>query len=144
MARIKITMPETILDTFHIPVRITDINYGNHLGNDGLVSIVHDARMQWLKKHGYTELQIEGIGLIMSDLAVEYTGESFYGDVLDVSIASAEITKLSFELYYSVSTNRNGQPVNIAKAKTGMVCFNYELKKVAAMPEQLKAILTSS
>ena len=72
MARIKIIIPEKIITQIIIPVRITEINYGNHLGNDALVSILHEARMQWLSQLGYTELNIENTGLIMSDLAVEY------------------------------------------------------------------------
>jgi len=46
MARIKIDIPSLQLTEIHIPVRITDINYGNHVGNDAFVSIIHEARMQ--------------------------------------------------------------------------------------------------
>ena len=62
MARIKINIPPGFITTLSIPVRITDLNYGNHLGNDSLVSILHEARVQWLKLNGYTELDIEGTG----------------------------------------------------------------------------------
>ena len=72
MARIKIDIPEQVIGTFTIPIRIADINYGNHVGNDAFVSIIHEARMQWLQQYRYTELKIEGIGLIMSDLAIEF------------------------------------------------------------------------
>ena len=102
MARIKINIPEKIIATVIIPVRITDINYGNHVGNDALVGIIHEARVQWLSQLGYTELNIEGTGLIMSDLAVEYKNESFYGDQLKVTISIGELTAVSFELFYSI------------------------------------------
>ena len=77
MARIKLEIPGQIIASFNIPIRIADINYGNHVGNDAFVSIIHEARMQWLNQYGYTELKIEGIGLIMSDLAIEFKNESF-------------------------------------------------------------------
>jgi len=141
MARIKITMPGHTIASLIIPVRITDINYGNHLGNDALVSIIHEARVQWLTSNNYSELDIEGIGLIMSDLAVEYISESFYGDDLQIDIFSAELSKVSFELYYAVQTTRNEKTILIAKAKTGMVCYDYGAKKVAPVPEKLKGIL---
>ena len=141
MARIKITIPANIIATLTISVRITDINYGNHVGNDALVGIIHESRVQWLKQYNYTELNIEGVGLIMSNLAVEYTGESFYGDILEVSIAAAEITRVSFELYYHIQTTRNDQTITIAKAKTGMVCYDYGNKKVVVVPEKLRDIL---
>ncbi|MEJ7610235.1 MAG: thioesterase family protein [Ferruginibacter sp.] len=135
MARVNITVPDAKIFSAVIPVRITDINYGNHLGNDALVSILHEVRMQWLASGNYTELNIEGIGLIMSDLAVEYKKEVFYGDRLTVSLATGEIQKVSFELYYEVTAEREGTILHIANAKTGMVSFNYAVKKVTALPE---------
>lgn len=143
MARIKIKIPEKIIGTFSIPIRIADINYGNHVGNDAFVSIIHEARMQWLKQYDYTELKIEGIGLIMSDLALEFKNEAFYGDIVEVTLAAAEISRVGFELYYQLSANRNNKSILLANAKTGMVCYDYTAKKVAAIPEKLKAILES-
>ena len=64
MARIKLHMPETYLFSTNIDVRITDLNYGNHLANDSLLSIIHEARVRFLNHFGYTELDIEGIGLV--------------------------------------------------------------------------------
>lgn len=141
MARIKIDIPEKVMATFLIPVRIADINYGNHVGNDAFVSIIHEARMQWLKEYDYTELQIEGIGLIMSDLAIEFKSESFYGDLVEVKLGAAEISRVSFELYYQLFTKRDGENILLANAKTGMVCYNYDAKKVATIPEKLITIL---
>ena len=143
MARIKLEIPEKVIASFQIPVRIADINYGNHVGNDAFVSIIHEARMQWLNQYGYTELKIEGIGLIMSDLAIEFKNESFYGDVVEVKIGAAEISRVSFELYYQLFAKRNNESVLLANAKTGMVCYDYDIKKVTAIPEKLKSILES-
>ena len=141
MARIKIDIPEKVIASFLIPVRIADINYGNHVGNDAFVSIIHEARMQWLKQYGYTELNMEGIGLIMSDLAIEFKNESFYGDLIEVKLSAGEISRVGFELYYRLFAKRNDGNILLANAKTGMVCYDYEAKKTAAVPEKLKAIL---
>ncbi len=65
MSRLKLEIPEKIIASVTIPVRITDINYGNHVGNDAFVSILHEARMQWLRGHKYTEINIEGIQTIL-------------------------------------------------------------------------------
>lgn len=144
MARIKLDIPEKLIASFQIPVRIADINYGNHVGNDAFVSIIHEARMLWLKQYGYTELQIEGIGLIMSDLAIEFKNESFYGDVINAKLGVAEISRVSFELYYQLFALRNNESVLLANAKSGMVCYDYAAKKVALLPEKLKSILAGS
>ena len=143
MPRVKIDLPEKFLSiSIKIPVRITDINYGDHVGNDSLVAIIHEARMQLLQLHGFTELDIEGVGLIMSDLFVEFKNESFYSDIIDVKIGSSNISKVSFELYYKLTALRNDKEIIIANAKTTMVCYDYELKKVASLPNKLIEILS--
>lgn len=143
MPRIKIDLPEKFFDVeIKIPVRITDINYGDHVGNDSLVAIIHEARMQLLQQHGFTsELNIDGTGLIMSDLIVEFKNESFYKDIIEVNIGVGEILKVSFELFYKLSAIRNNKEILIANAKTTMICYDYELKKVVPIPEKLKSVL---
>jgi acyl-CoA thioesterase FadM len=141
MSRIKIEITGKLLTTVSVPVRITDINYGNHTGNDALVGLIQEARMIWLRQYNYTELQIEGAGLIMSDLALEFKNESFYGDILEIGLYAGEITKKSFELFYNISAQRKTDTVLIAKAKTGMVCFDYMEKKVVSIPEKLMEVL---
>jgi acyl-CoA thioester hydrolase len=143
MARVRLEIPAHKIFTTDIPVRITDINYGNHVGNDALVSIVHEARMQWLAHNNYTELNVAGAALIMADLAVEYKAESFYGDTLNVAISIGEITKISFEIFYEITTTRNNKKILIANAKTGMVCFDYYDRKVTSVPENFRILLTT-
>jgi acyl-CoA thioester hydrolase len=138
MARIKLQLPERKIFDTKIAVRITDINYGNHLGNDSLVGIIHEARVQWLQSLGYSELKIETVGLIMSDLAVEYKNESFYGDTLTIRIFVGDISSVSFELYYHIFQQ---QEKEIAKAKTGMVCYDYMAEKVVGIPAGLMKAL---
>ena len=141
MPRIKLTLPTKIKFTTTIPVRITDINYGNHVGNDSLVSIIHEARVKWLVASNYTELNVAGASLIMADLAVEYKGESFYGDVLTINIFIGEINTLGFEIFYEITTTRNDATILIAKAKTGLVCYDYSARKVAAIPSEFEYFL---
>jgi YbgC/YbaW family acyl-CoA thioester hydrolase len=136
-------LPAQFAASFSIPVRISDINYGNHVGNDAIVSIIHEARMQFLKKHGYTELDIEGAGLIMADIAIEFKKETFYPEVIEVKIAFDEITKISFAIFYSLQVIRENVIVEIAKAKTGMVCYDYESKKITSLPARFLSIITT-
>jgi len=141
MARIKIELPGVFTFSCRIPVRITDINYGGHTGNDRVLSIIHEARMQFLKSIGYTEMNIAGVGTIMSDVAIEFKQELFYGDVIIASVVAGEISRIGFELFYKLETIR---PVNSEKkviaaiAKTGMICFDYENKKIVSLPKEAK------
>lgn len=136
MARMKLEPPGKFSFSTQIPIRITDVNYGGHVGNDTILSLLHEARMQFLKSLGYTELNVEGVGLIMSDAAIEFKTESFYGDVLTAYVTAGEATLAGFELYYKLVKDDKEQLV--ALAKTGMVCFNYERKKVVRIPEEFK------
>jgi acyl-CoA thioesterase FadM len=143
MARIKIDLPTRSLTRLTLPVRITDVNYGNHLGNDALVGLLHEARVCWLKQLGYTELNIEGKSIIMSDLAVQYKNEAFYGQELDIEILSGETTSAGFELFYEVTLTENNETKPIARAKTGLVFFDYADKKITTIPHAFKKILTA-
>jgi len=142
MARVKIKFPQrNPLFKCTISVRISDINYGNHLGNDSLLSIIHEARMQLFAQWGFTELEAGGNSLIMADVIVAYKGEAFYGDRLEVVIYADEITEKSFDLLHKITTTRNGAEHLIAEAKTGMVCFDYSERRISKMKEPLKSCL---
>ncbi|MCU7548646.1 thioesterase family protein [Chitinophagaceae bacterium LB-8] len=133
MARVKVTVPDSFTFSSIIPVRITDLNYGNHVGNDSVLSLIHEARVQFLKHHQLTELNFGGVGLIMADVAIEFKAELFYGDVLKVYVAANDFSAVGFDLVYKLV--KNEEETLVATAKTGMVCFDYEKKKVAKVPE---------
>src|SRR5215510_15087975 len=102
MARIKIDLPEQFSFSTNIAVRITDVNFGGHVGNDSLLSILQEARTQYFIHYGYSELNVAGIGTIMSDVAIEYKTELFYGEEIIVSVTAGEFTRVAFDLYYKI------------------------------------------
>ncbi|MBC6490064.1 acyl-CoA thioesterase [Flavihumibacter stibioxidans] len=134
MARIRLDIPADFNFTTRIPVRITDLNYGGHVGNDTILTLIHEARMQFLQQAGYSELDLAGAALIMGDVAIEFKHEMFYGDHLEVSVAAGDFSRVGFDLYYKLEKVTGDRRVLIAQAKTGMVCFNYQLRKVVAIP----------
>lgn len=140
MPRIKIELPNDFHFTTEIPVRITDINYGGHLGNDAVLAIIHEARVRLLMENGWTEFNIEGVGIIMTDCAVLYKSEAFYGESLRIQIAVKDISKYGCDLYYFIRERESGR--EIAHAKTGIAFFNYELKKLHAVPEKFQKIFS--
>jgi acyl-CoA thioester hydrolase len=97
--------------------------------------------VQMLGSHGYDELHAGGNSLIMADVMIAYKGEAFYGDELTIKIYAEEITDRSFDLLYHISTCREGMQKDVAHAKTGMACFDYETRKIATMREELRRIL---
>ena len=141
MARVKIQLPDHFSFFCSIPIRITDLNYGGHAGNDTILSIIHEARMQFLQSIGYTEMNIAGVGMIMSDAAIEFKSELFYGDIVIASVAAGEVSKIGFELIYKLEKKTKDKTIVVAAAKTDMICYDYEKKKIVSVPEEAKTRL---
>jgi len=133
MARVEIEMIKNFVFKTQIAIRISDINYGNHVGNDAFISLLHEARVQFLKKFGYSETDIEGKALIITDLAVSYKSQSFYGDQLIFEMGVGEFNKYGCDLFYRVTHSTTHNLVILAK--TGMVFFDYTLNKVTTLPQ---------
>ena len=109
------------------------------MGNDTILSLIHEARMQFLSHHGYTtELNLDGVGLIMTDAAIEFKSELFYGEVVLASVAVSSFTKFGFEIYYKLEKPLAEKKLLVAAAKTGMLCFDYSKKKIATVPEEVR------
>ncbi|MER3447075.1 MAG: thioesterase [Candidatus Dadabacteria bacterium] len=141
MARIKIDLPEEFDFSTEIPLRIGDINYGGHLGHDSVLSLTHEARVRLLRKYGFTEMDIDGSGLIISDAAIVYRSEAFYGEILKIDISICEFSKYGCDFVYKITEKETGR--EIARAKTGIVFFDYENRKVSLVPDKFKAIFIS-
>lgn len=125
MSRIKIKLPQTKVFETDLSVRISDINYGGHLGNDSVLSLMHEARYQFYKSLGYpNELNIDGIGTIQVDTAIQYKGEGFHGDFIKAEVFLGDVTAKSMDLYYRLSKDSG----EVALGKTGIAFYNYEVK----------------
>jgi YbgC/YbaW family acyl-CoA thioester hydrolase len=143
MPRVKIDLPASFSFQTNFEVRITDLNYGDHVGNDTVLSFLHEARVRFLKNFGYSELDMEGASLIMADSAIIYKSEMHYGDQLQISLKAEEFSRVGFDLIYKLEKNVGDQKIPVAFAKTALVCFDYKLKKVIPLPETAKIKLSS-
>jgi len=141
MARVQIELPGSWLFRTRMDVRVTDVNYGGHLGNDRVLGLAHEARVRLLASCGLSEKDVGGVGLIMADAALVFRGEAFLGDELDVAVGAIEVRRSSFDLVYLLT--RPTDAVEIALVKTGMVCFDYSLRKVSRLPQGLLRCLGS-
>jgi acyl-CoA thioester hydrolase len=139
MARVKLDLPENPVYAATVPVRITDLNYDGHVGNDTLLSILHEARVQFLTHFGFTEHNIGGKGIIMSDAVLVYKAEIFYGTTLTIEIGVADLHPHGADLTYRVMDGEK----EVARAKTGIVFFNYEKRKIAQLPEEFRTLFGS-
>lgn len=134
MARIQIELPAQFIFSTKIPIRITDLNYGGHVGNDTVLTLIHEARVQFLKNFGYTEMEMEGVSVIMSYAGIEFKAELFYGDVITAFVTINHFTAAGFDLLYKLMREETVAAI----AKTGMICYNYNTRKVVRVPQKLK------
>jgi acyl-CoA thioester hydrolase len=141
MPRVNIDLPESFAFSTNFPVRITDLNYGAHVGNDTVLSFLHEARVRYLQLFGYSELNLEGIGMIMADVSIIFKAEMYYGDDLMISIQPVEFSRVGFDLIYKIEKKSGDQSVLLAMAKTAMVCYDYGTKKVASLPQAARTKL---
>jgi acyl-CoA thioester hydrolase len=136
MDRIKLQLPENFSFSTIIEIRITDLNYGGHVGNDSFLSLIHEARQQFLQHHGYSELSFAGAGLIMADVAIEYKRELNHRDKIKISVIATGFDKLGFDLFYKLEIIQGEELILCGKAKTGMMCYDYTAKKKVSVPEE--------
>ena|SRR3990167_2197972 len=134
MSQFKVPKIEHILFSTAMDIKISDINYGNHLGHDALISLIHEARVRFLKHHGFTELNINGVGILITTLLVNYIGEAFYADELIINIGIGETTRISTELLYEIYRKNTSE--QIARALTTLTFFDYSKRKVAKIPQE--------
>jgi len=136
MERVKINLPEKFSFSTIINIRITDLNYGGHVGNDSFLSLIHEARQQFLIHYGYSELSFAGSALIMADVAIEYRKEISYGEAIKISVTANGFDKLGFDIFYLLEIIQPEKNIVAGKAKTGMMCYDYAAKKKATVPEE--------
>lgn len=144
MSRVKIRFPkQKYLIEVPIPLRVTDMNYGNHLGNDKVLSLFHEARLSALEYLGFSELDIgSGVSLIMADVMIRYRSEGFYGDDTYIQVWIDDLTTSSFQVYYKLIAKEKDERV-IAEGKTGLVCFDYKERVIKEVPEIFQKRLIS-
>lgn len=133
MSRLKIDLPADLPFRTDLVVRIGDINYGGHLGNDSLLSLLHEARVQFLASMGFRELDVGGAQIIMTDAVVLYRAEAFQGDLLRVEVGAADLQSHGCDLLYRVTAP--AQSKEVARAKTGIAFFDYGSRTLRQTPE---------
>ena len=137
MARIQIELPDHLPFATDITLYLSHINYGGHLDNALLLTVVSEARLRYLKSMGYTELDVEGVGIIVADAAVQYRSEGFHGEVMRVAMAATDFNKYGCDLVWQMTEAASGREV--ARGKTGIVFFDYSTKKVVGVPAAFRS-----
>ena len=138
MARLKLEFPEDqFIYSTQLTVRVTDINAGNHLGNDSMISMISEARARFLYEYGVRETENDGSGIIVTDLATTYRAEAHARDQLVFEVGVMDFNKYGGDIIFRIT--RPSDKTLVAMAKYGFVFFNYRLKQVVPMPDDFRA-----
>ena len=138
MARVKLELPDQFPFKTEIHVRESDMNHGGYLGNDTLLSLMNEARIQFFHSLGYREDNVDGAGTIMSDAVIVYKSGSVAGDDLTFEIAACDFTRIGCDLYYRISNSVTGHEV--ARAKTAIGFMDYRERKILPVPRPFRAL----
>jgi YbgC/YbaW family acyl-CoA thioester hydrolase len=144
MARLHLDLPDHFIFETSLTVRGSDLNYGGHVGNDAVLTLMQEARIIFYNSLGFkNEVSLEGsIGQLIADALVVYKSESFLGDKLTIQIAARDFNKFGFDLVYLITNQTTGKEA--ARGKTGIVCFDYQKRKIASVPIALIEKLTAT
>ncbi|MFC2991240.1 MULTISPECIES: acyl-CoA thioesterase [Halomonas] len=143
MERVRLEFPEAdIVHRHPLTVRVTDMNYGRHLGHDTLVSLLHEARIQAFGALGLTEWDMGGYPSVVADLAVQYQSEARWPDALVVETAIQMPTGRAITVYHRVCHAEGGRPV--ATARLNVMLIDPVAGRPVAVPQAVAAALAGA
>jgi acyl-CoA thioester hydrolase len=117
-----------------MPVRVTDINYGKHLGHLSTIGILHSAWALFLNENGFDELNVEGLGVILLNSSYKFLSESYFNDLLQVNVGIGEFSKLKFNFLFKVINQKSGKIAVTGQEEYAFM--DYSCGKVARVPER--------
>ena len=133
MERVKFKLPENEVFKMPLTLMVNHMNYGNHLGNDSVMTLNHEARIQWLRSLGHTELDIYGAGLIQSDAMVMYRSEGHLGQEIVLKLFVGEFNSKIINIYCQILDATTEK--EIARIKNGLIFYDYEKKSMTQVSE---------
>lgn len=141
MPRIQYSLPEHFVFSTDLPIYTSHINWGGHLDNAQLLTLVSEARARFFQWLGYSEGQIEHCSIVVGDMLVQYKSEAFHGETMVVQMAATDFNRYGFDLAFQMSDQASGREV--ARGKQGIVFIDLVEKKVASLPEAFRERLAA-
>ena len=121
--------------THHINVRISDLNYGNHLSFNSLAGMLQECNVRWLKSINLnsTEINIQdNIAWMVKELNIKYISEAFYDNNLVISMYLKSTRQTSITIHYEIDNKTLHKKTSIATCE--LVFVSTILKKITPIP----------
>lgn len=133
MGKLEMNLPTNFSFETELSIRLTDLNYGGHMGNDRILVYAQEARQKFFNNIQCSETELFGVGTIMTDAQIVFKSEGFFNNEIIIKVAVTNINKYGFELFYLMQNLTTKK--DLAWAKTGIVCFDYEKRKIQLLPK---------
>ena len=141
MARIVCDLPPRFGFATEVQVYINHVNQGGHLDNAQLLTLVSEARLRFIRWLGYDEMDVLGLGTVVGDVGAQYLSEGFHGDVLQIAMAPADLSRYGFDVVFRIREKTTQREV--ARGKVGVVLVDKQARKAAPMPDAVREKLLS-
>lgn len=113
-------------------IYISHVNQGGHLDNAQLLTLVSEARVRFFKSLGYFESGVEGMLIVVGDIAAQYRSEGFHGETMRIEMAPHDFNKYGFDLQFRMTEKESGR--DVALGKIGIVFIQRGTRKVSLVP----------
>ncbi len=128
--------------TVQVEVQAMHINEAHHLAFTAIPAMLDQVRKAWFARHGMDEQHLDGAGVIVADLQVQYQSEAHLGETLRVDMMVADVGQRSCQLLYRIAESASGRMV--ARARTALVFFDYRNKQAVPVPACVLGLLGST
>jgi len=143
MERVSLEFPNAAVIHRHpLTVRVTDMNYGRHLGHDALVSLLHEARMQAFASLDLPEWDMHGYPSVVVDLTVQYQQEARFPDALVIETAVPDPEGKALTVFHRVTKAETGDVV--ATARVNKLLIDLAAGRPVAIPDAVKQTLADA
>jgi acyl-CoA thioester hydrolase len=122
-------------------IRQSDINIGNHLGNDKVLNFITDNHSKFYINHGFRIENINGIAEIFTSTYVRYKKEVTYPDTITIGLGIYNIIG-NRVYFYHVIKNKLNQICHEAIIET--VYISLETKLVVDLTPTLLSIIKNN
>lgn len=120
-----------------IQIRFVDLDQFGHVNNAIYLSYLEVSRLPYFDTIiGTIDWLNEGI--ILAKAEIDYKIPILLKDQIKIKTWCSRMGSKSFDLSYSILKTENNQDVEVATARTVMVCFNYVKQISISVPDAWK------
>ena len=114
-----------------LTVRISDLNYANHVGYQNYLSYFQESRLAYLNAMGFSEMDIGGCGIVVAEALCRYKRELFLYDSIQIGCRINQLRSKGFRCEHQIRR----QGILCAEGYTDCLSYDHGLKAVVKLPE---------